>query len=108
MLRHATNRLPVATLVAQQRDLPATVFDPSFRITRASHVVLTVRDLIASHTFYSEVIGLVLTGEHGAPLSVRGIEEPGHHTLVLRKGVEPHCVRLGMRVLTEGDLDRAK
>jgi catechol 2,3-dioxygenase len=89
-------------------NLPATVFDPPFRITRASHVVLTVRDLAASRTFYSDVIGLVLTGEHDDVLYFRGIEEACHHSLVLRKGTEPLCARLGMRVLTEDDLDRAQ
>jgi catechol 2,3-dioxygenase len=89
-------------------NLPPTVFDPSFRITRASHVVLTVRDLAASRAFYSDVIGLVLTAELGDVLYFRGIEEGCHHSLVLRKGMEPLCARLGMRVLTEDDLDRAK
>ena len=41
--------------------LPTTNFDPGFHITRASHVVLTVRDLAASRQFYQEVIGLILT-----------------------------------------------
>ena len=89
-------------------NLPPTVFDPSFRITRASHVVLTVRDLTASRTFYSDVIGLVLTADLEDVLYFRGIEEACHHSLVLRKGTEPSCARLGMRVLTEDDLDRAK
>lgn len=89
-------------------NLPPTVFDPSFRITRASHVVLTVRDLDASRTFYSDVIGLVLTAERDDVLYFRGIEEACHHSLVLRKGTAPSCARLGMRVLTEDDLDRAK
>jgi catechol 2,3-dioxygenase len=89
-------------------NLPPTVFDPPFRITRASHVVLTTRDLAASRDFYAEVIGLVLTAEDGDTLYFRGIEEACHHSLVLRKGSAPLCARLGMRVLTEEDLDRAK
>jgi catechol 2,3-dioxygenase len=91
-----------------EMNLPPNVFDPSFRITRASHVVVTVRDLAASRAFYSEVIGLVLTEEDDETLYFRGIEEACHHSLVLRKGPQPACARLGMRVLTEEDLDRAR
>ena len=66
--------------------LPTTNHDPGFRITRASHVVLTVRDLAASRQFYEKVIGLILTAEEGDALYFRGVEEACHHSLVLRKG----------------------
>ncbi len=89
-------------------DLPATVFDPPFRITRASHIVLTARDLAASHRFYSDVIGLVLTAQDGNTLYFRGIEEACHHSLVIKQAAEPACICIGMRVQTEDDLDRAK
>jgi catechol 2,3-dioxygenase len=55
--------------------LPTTNFDPPFRITRASHVVLTVRDPAASRRFYEQVIGLILTAEEGETLYFRGVEE---------------------------------
>jgi catechol 2,3-dioxygenase len=88
--------------------LPATNFDPPFRVTRASHLVLTVMDLAASRRFYSEVIGLILTAEDEHTLYFRGVEEACHHSLVLRRGVAPACVRVGMRMLTEADLEKAK
>ena len=66
--------------------LPTTNFDPPFRITRASHVVLTVRDLVASRRFYEKIIGLILTAEEDDALYFRGVEEACHHSLVLRKG----------------------
>jgi catechol 2,3-dioxygenase len=87
--------------------LPAVNLDPPFRITRSSHVVLTVKDLDASKRFYSEVLGLVLSAEDSDALYFRGVEEACHHSLVLRKGLEPACRRIGMRMLTENDLDRA-
>ena len=40
---------------------PPPVYDPAFRITRASHVVLEVNDLDASQSFYADVLGLILT-----------------------------------------------
>lgn len=88
--------------------LPIANLDPAFRITRASHVVLTVKDLAASKHFYSEVLGLVLSAEDDGALYFRGVEEACHHSLVLRKGSEPSCARIGMRMLTEDDLKRAK
>ena len=88
--------------------LPAPVYDPPFRITRSSHVVLTVRDLARSKAFYTDIIGLVVTLETADALYLRGIEEACHHSLVLRKGETPSCECVGMRVLTEADLDRAK
>lgn len=88
--------------------LPVTNLDPAFRITRASHVVLTVTDLAASKRFYGEVLGLVLTEADDSTLYFRGVEEACHHSLMLRKGATPGCARLGMRVFTESDLDKIK
>jgi catechol 2,3-dioxygenase len=87
--------------------IPAAVYDPPFRITRASHAVLTVRDLKASRAFYEGVAGLVVTAETADVLYLRGVEEACHHSLVLRKGSLAECNRIGLRVLTEADLDRA-
>lgn len=88
--------------------LPIANNDPAFRITRSSHVVLTVTDLAASKRFYGEVLGLVLTAEDDSALYFRGVEEACHHSLVLRKGATPACARLGMRCFTEADLDKTK
>src|SRR3981189_2979341 len=88
--------------------LPTTNFDPGFHITRASHVVLNVRDLAASRQFYQEVIGLILTAEEDDTLYFRGVEEACHHSLVLRKAKDVSCMRIGLRVFTDADLDRLK
>jgi catechol 2,3-dioxygenase len=88
--------------------LPVANLDPVFRITRASHVVLSVRELAASRRFYSEVVGLILTAEDDRTLYFRGVEEACHHSLVLRKNARLACARIGMRVLTENDLEKAK
>jgi catechol 2,3-dioxygenase len=88
--------------------LPVANLDPPFRVTRASHVVLTVKDLAASRRFYCEVLGLVASAQDDDALYLRGVEEACHHSLVLRKGAEPACQRIGMRMLTEDDLKRAK
>ncbi|MDQ0474937.1 VOC family protein [Labrys wisconsinensis] len=89
--------------------LPSPVLDPPFTITRASHVVLDVADLTASRRFYEEVLGLVVTLAEADTLYLRGVEEACHHSLVLRRrGGPARCARIGLRVLTEGDLDKAQ
>lgn len=49
----------------------------------------------------------MVTAETADTLYLRGIEEACHHSLVLRKGAAAECSRIGLRVLTEADLDRA-
>ena len=84
--------------------LPTPVYKPDFLITRASHLVSRVRDLGASRAFYCDLMGLVVSDETADTLWLRGLEEACHHSLVLKTG-EPAAERLGMRVLTEEDLD---
>ncbi|WP_435947807.1 3,4-dihydroxyphenylacetate 2,3-dioxygenase [Dryocola sp. BD586] len=84
------------------------VLEPPFNITRASHVVLNVGDLEASKHFYTELIGLVVSDEDDSVVYLRGLEERGHHSLVLRKSTEMSCTRLGMRVQTDEDILKAQ
>lgn len=88
--------------------IPERVLDPPFRITRASHICLDVADLDESRRFYEQVIGLVVTHEEPGHVYLRGIEEACHHSLVLKttKGAK-RCSRIGLRVLTDEDIDRA-
>lgn len=88
-------------------DLPARRLDTlPFRVTRASHAILTVRDLDRSRSFYEEVIGLVLTHATPGTHYYRGIEEACHHSLVLHQSTAaPIARRIGFRMLTDADLD---
>ena len=89
--------------------IPETNFAPDFNITRASHVVLTARDLGRSRDFYTEVIGLVVTHETPSEIYLRGLEESCHHSLILRRtDAEPVCERIGFRVFRDEDMDKAK
>jgi len=86
--------------------LPQPVYRPPFNTTRASHVILRVKDLAASRDFYTKVIGLVVSDEDSSTVFLRGMEESCHHSLVLKTTTDVPCVeRIGMRVLTEEDLD---
>ena len=89
--------------------IPQTNFNPPFNITRASHLTFTAQDLPASRDFYTEVIGLIVSDEDAKTIYLRGVEERGHHSLVLKKtSGEPACEAIGMHVFSEEDLDKAK
>jgi catechol 2,3-dioxygenase len=89
--------------------LPQTDFKPPFNVTRASHLVLTSRDLARARDFYTEVIGLKVTDESATTIYLRGIEEHAHHSLTLKRTKdEPACERVGFRVFDDEDLERAK
>jgi catechol 2,3-dioxygenase len=89
--------------------LPKTVLNPPFNITRASHAVLTVKDLAVSRAFYADLIGLAVSDEGPDAVYMRGMEEASHHSLVLKQSKgEAVCERVGLRVLTEDDLLKAK
>jgi catechol 2,3-dioxygenase len=88
--------------------LPVTNSAAPFEVTRLSHVVVQSSDLGRSRAFYEEVIGLVLTESDANTLYLRGVEERCHHSLVIRGTANtPACERIGFRVATEDDLDRA-
>ena len=89
--------------------IPQTNFSPPFNITRASHMVFTARDLSKSKDFYTEVVGLLVTAEDANTVWLRGVEESCHHSLTLKKTNDGAvCERVGLRVFTEEDLDKAK
>ncbi len=89
--------------------LPPTNQNPSFNITRASHVALTSRDLAKARDFYTEVIGLKVSHETATTIHFRGVEERGHHSLTLRKTREQAvCERVGFRMFADEDLEKAK
>jgi catechol 2,3-dioxygenase len=89
--------------------IPRTNFNPPFNVTRASHLVFTARDLAASRDFYVEVMGLIVTEETADTLWLRGVEERCHHSLTLKRtDGRPQCERIGFRVFSDEDLDKAR
>jgi catechol 2,3-dioxygenase len=89
--------------------IPKTAYPPPFNVTRASHVVLTVKDLAASRAFYVDMLGFIVSAEDATTLHLRGVTEASHHSVVLKRASgAPVCERVGLRVYTEEDLDKAK
>jgi catechol 2,3-dioxygenase len=88
--------------------IPAHNLYPSFNIVRLSHVEYRVRDLAASRAFYVDTLGLQVTFEDRDTITLRAMEERGHHCLILRRDPEPAAGALGFRLFDEADLDRAE
>src|SRR5689334_20831876 len=87
--------------------IPKSTYPPPFNVTRASHVVITSRDLGASRAFYVDMLGLVVSDEDTDTLYLRGLEEACHHSLVIKRADTAVCERIGMRVYSEPELDAA-
>ena len=88
--------------------LPKPNLYPDFNIVRLSHIELEVRDLAASRAFYVDTFGLLPAFESKDTLCLRGLEERGHHCVVLKQGSNPAAHVLGFKVFDEGDLDKAQ
>ena len=86
---------------------PKHIFDPPFKIVRASHVVLGVRDLGRSRAFYADTLGLHVEDATAETLYLRGVEERQHHSLVLQTTTQPLAKAIGFKVASEEDLDKA-
>ena len=87
--------------------LPKPNLHPPFNIVRLSHVEFTVTDLAASRAFYADTLGMLVTEETAAHITLRCLEERNHHCLILRQGAEPRAGALAYKVFSDDDLDRA-
>jgi catechol 2,3-dioxygenase len=69
--------------------------------------VLGVTDLARSLAFYETTLGLVVEDKTSDAVFLRAVEERQHHSLVLKKSATADCQRIGFKVASEEDLDRA-
>ncbi|RMF40632.1 MAG: 3,4-dihydroxyphenylacetate 2,3-dioxygenase [Alphaproteobacteria bacterium] len=89
--------------------VPAPNLYPPFNTVRLSHVCLNVADLGASRAFYAELLGLQVTDEDDRHICLRGMEERGHHCVILQRSDRPGTVEmLGFKTFDDADLDRAE
>ncbi|MGG5823654.1 3,4-dihydroxyphenylacetate 2,3-dioxygenase [Falsiroseomonas sp. HW251] len=88
--------------------VPKRVTAPPFNVLRCSHVVYTVTDLGRSRAYYEETIGLHVQDAGDKVAWLRGMEERGHHSLVLRQEGIARAERLGFKLASEDDLERAE
>jgi catechol 2,3-dioxygenase len=77
-------------------------------IVRSAYVDLVVTDLARARAWWVDLIGFHVEHEERDALYLRGYEEFIHHSVVLRKGPQAACARMGFRVRTPEDVDRAE
>jgi 3,4-dihydroxyphenylacetate 2,3-dioxygenase len=82
--------------------------EPPPDVVRAAYAELAVTDLDRARWFYVGMLGMVVTAEEPDALYLRGFEEALHHSLVLRHAPAAAARRLGYRVRTPADVDRAQ
>lgn len=87
--------------------VPAPNLYPDFNIVRLSHVDYAVTDLAASRAFYADTLGLQVTYEDATRITLRAMEERGHHCITLIQADAPQVHALGFKVFAEEDLDKA-
>src|SRR5690625_117116 len=78
----------------------------SFVITRTGRAVLHVTDLDASRKFYIDALGFVETESDENNIYLRGYEEQGHHSLLLKKSDKPAVEVISYKVYADADLDQ--
>jgi catechol 2,3-dioxygenase len=61
--------------------IPKPNYNPPFNVTRASHSVMTVKDLAKSRAFYVDLIGFIVSDEDKGTIYLRGVAEACHHSL---------------------------
>src|SRR5262249_62028066 len=92
---HSTSQLE------RPMSIPKPLYNPPFNVTRASHSVLSVKDLAVSRNFYVDLLGFIVSDEDRDALYLRGVAEACHHSLVLKRARgEPQAERVGMRVFS--------
>ena len=67
-----------------------------------------VTDLAASRAFYVDTLGLQITHEDTSRITLRAMEERGHHCIVLQKADAATVGVLGFKLFDDPDLDRAE
>ncbi|MFN5999517.1 MAG: 3,4-dihydroxyphenylacetate 2,3-dioxygenase [Paracoccaceae bacterium] len=87
--------------------VPAPNLYPPFNTVRLSHVEFGVTDLARSRAFYVDTLGLQVTEEDASTITLRAMEERGHHCIILKQAPVAEARYLGFKVWDEDNLDRA-
>ena len=87
--------------------IPQPTFTPPFNIVRVSHIEWCMTNMDYARDFYIDMLGYHCEEDLGDTLYLRGMEEFNHHSLVLVKSDDPSVRRIGFKVASEEDLDRA-
>jgi catechol 2,3-dioxygenase-like lactoylglutathione lyase family enzyme len=73
------------------------------RVRKIAHATYETPDLEQQVAYYTDILGLTLAGkDKDAAYLACGVD---HHAVVLRRGEQPRCVRLGFQLGADDDLD---
>src|SRR5262245_24577222 len=72
------------------------------RVKKIAHAVYEMPDVDKQSEYYTEVLGLTLTDKGKDAVYLASTVD--HHSVVLRKGSQAKCARLGFRIGPEDDL----
>jgi catechol 2,3-dioxygenase-like lactoylglutathione lyase family enzyme len=73
------------------------------RVKKISHASYETPDLDKQTEYYTEILGLALIAKEKDAIYLANTVE--HHSVVLRKGSEPKCLRIGFQIGPNDDLD---
>ncbi|WP_188456935.1 3,4-dihydroxyphenylacetate 2,3-dioxygenase [Virgibacillus oceani] len=79
---------------------------PDFNIVRTARAIVRVIDLHAARDFYVNGLGFIETEADDKHIYLRGLEERGHHSYVLKKADQPGVEVISYKVAEEEDLDK--
>ena len=68
------------------------------RVKKIAHAVYEMPDVDKQTEYYTEVLGLTVTDKGKDAVYLASTVD--HHSVVLRKGSQPKCVRLGFQIAT--------
>src|SRR5436853_235739 len=80
----------------------ATTEDHMSRVKKIAHAVYEMPDVDKQSEYYTEVIGLAPTDKSKDAVYLASTID--HHSVVLRKGSQAKCVRLGFQIGPDDDL----
>ena len=73
------------------------------RVKKIAHATYEIPDLDAQVEYYTEILGLSVTGKDSDAVYLASTLD--HHSVVLRRGKQAQCVRVGFQIGPDDDLD---
>ena len=73
------------------------------RVKKITHAAYEVPDVQAQTDYYTEIVGLTLTGKEKDAVYLASTID--HHSVVLHKGAQAQCTRIGFQLGLDDDLD---
>src|SRR5215468_2384312 len=73
------------------------------RVSKIAHAAYETPELVRQTEYYTEIIGLTLVAQEKDAVYLASTVD--HHSIVLRKGAQAQCTRIGFQIPPSADLD---